>query len=221
MNFISCDQSYANFAMVAWEDGQPVDRQVVHSGSNTQANLAKQYGFYSEYEQEQLQYIYEKVKDFVEQYEPEVMVFEGLSFGSKGDQVFNLGGLYYHVTTSLVNDGLIKPENIYKVSPQTAKKHGRQYLNEEDAFEKTKDNVVVRNKNGTPKPNSMSKQFMKRALENTKDGWLVHGYSTSSKVTETGAHDIPDAYWIGKAYLAGEYVKRQVKKTKKNNKGVV
>ena len=53
------------------------------------------------------------------------------------------------------------------------------------------------------------KKWVKKALCNTKDAWLVEGYTTSSKKKETGAHDIPDAYYIGKAYLdklRGEYV---------------
>lgn len=218
MNFISCDQSFANFAMIAWENDQPVDRLVIHSGSLTDQNASKQYGFFSDYEQEQLNYIYEQVKDFVEQYPPEAIVLEGLSFGSTGNMVFGLGGLYFHVTASLVRDKLISPSNIYKVSPTSAKKHGRFELDDEDAFEKTKDGVVLRKKDGAAKPNTMPKKFMLKALMNTDDDWLVHGYSTSSKITETGKHDLPDAYFIGKAFLAGDYVKTVKKKPKRGKK---
>lgn len=42
---------------------------------------------------------------------------------------------------------------------------------------------------------------MLKALLNTKDGWIVDGFSASSNKIPTGIKDLPDAYWIGKSYL--------------------
>lgn len=196
------DQSYLNFAVVVFKDGEPIDREVFHTGAINPSNSEKLYGEYFPTVQEQLMYTAGKYKQLFEKYKPEKLVYEGLAFGAKGDRVFQLGGLFYHVTTSLCESGDIVPEDIVTITPKEVKAKAREDLIGNEKFSVDKQGNVEYLKSGKPRLNPMKeKKWVKKALCNTKDAWIVEGYTTSSKKKETGAHDIPDAYYIGKAYL--------------------
>lgn len=198
------DQSYANFAVVVFKGKEPVDVKVIHTGSNIDSNLKKDFGEYFPSVQQQLIYVYSEFKDLFLRYHPTNLVFEGLSFGSKGDRVFQLGGLFYYVATKLFEDLKFPPDNIRIVAPTRAKHLARSYLPEEHQFLKDQSGGFVFNKNKTKKKNPMkNKKFVKMALQETDHGWLLDGYTTSSIKKETGAHDIPDAYFIGLAWITG------------------
>lgn len=131
------------------------------------------------------------------------LVFEGLSFGSIGNRVFDLGGLFYHITTSLIEDGLVSVKDIHTITPTSAKKLARDHLKEEDKFEKDKSGNVVLGKNKKPKLKKMDKPDMLEALKQTDSAWIVEGYSASSIKIPTGIKDLPDAYFLGRTYLEG------------------
>lgn len=219
---MSCDQSFSNFAIVVFEekDGNfiSIDRKVLHTGEDVPSNLKKEFGKYFETEQEQLQYLYSEFKPFYLKHNPDYLVFEGLAFGAKGDRVFSLGGLYYHITTSLLEDGILNPKQLKKVTPTSVKKIARDCLKEEDRCEKDKNGNVIYNKNNKPRLNTMPKKFVVEALLNTDDAWLVDGYTTSSNKKETGKHDIPDAFFIGKAFIETLRLDGLQENSKKNNK---
>lgn len=139
----------------------------------------------------------------VSKYSPCQLVFEGLSFGSIGNRVFDLGGLFYFITTSLMMDGLVSIKNIHTITPTSAKKLARDHLDKDDQYEKDKAGNVVIAKNKKPKVKKMDKPDMLKALNNTKDKWIVDGYSASSVKIQTGVKDLPDAYWLGKTFLKG------------------
>ena len=196
------DQSYANFAVVIFKNGEPIDRKVFHTGANNPSNKDKQFGEYFDTVQNQLMYITEGYKKLVSEYKPEKLIFEGLAFGAKGDRVFQLGGLFYHITTSLCEEGLLTPEDIITVTPKEVKSKARGDLIGNDQYAVDKEGNIEYLKSKKPRLNPMKeKKWIKKALCNTKDAWLVDGYTTASKKKQTGAHDIPDAYYIGKVYL--------------------
>ncbi len=202
MKLFANDQSYLNFAVVVFEDGKVIDRIVLHTGANVPSNQGKAYGMYFDTTAEQLDYIYKLYKDFYLKHNPDALVYEGLAFGAKGDRVFDLGGLYHHITASLYTDGLLLPENLHKVTPTEVKSRAREDLPLSERVAREKDGSVVMLKSGKAKKNPMKeKKWIKKALEQTKDAWILEGYSSSAKKTETGAHDLPDAYYIGKVWL--------------------
>ncbi len=196
------DQSYSNFAVVVFENGKAIDRVVFHTGEKNKTNNEKRFGEYFLTVQEQLVYIKEQYMELFNKYRPEKLVFEGLAFGAKGDRVFQLGGLFFHITTSLCEDGLLTPSDILTVTPKEVKAIARLDLPVELQQAREKDGTPIFLKSKKPRLNPMKeKKWMKQALCNTEDGWLVDGFTTSSKLKQTGAHDIPDAYYIGKVYL--------------------
>lgn len=196
------DQSYSNFAVVVFKDGEPIDRAVFHTGERNKTNNEKRFGGYFHTVQEQLMYIKEQYLELFNKYQPEKLVFEGLAFGAKGDRVFQLGGLFFHITTSLCEDGLLSPSDIITITPKEVKALARNDLSEYDQQAREKDGTPIFLKTRKPKLNPMKeKKWVKKALCNTEDAWLVEGFTTASKLKQTGAHDIPDAYYIGKVYL--------------------
>lgn len=202
---IGIDQSYSNFAFVIFNaDEEVIDRGVLHTGDKNESNSKKQFGEYYNSTQEQLEYIYTQFKSVVCKYSPCQLVFEGLSFGSIGNRVFDLGGLFYFITTSLVMDKLVDIKNIHTITPTSAKKLARDHLDENDRYEKDKTGTIVLGKNKKPKVKKMDKPDMLKALKNTKDNWIVEGYSASSVKIPTGVKDLPDAYWLGRTFLKGE-----------------
>ena len=196
------DQSYLNFAVVVFEDGKVIDRIVLHTGATVKSNEGKTYGEYFDTTTEQLDYIYKGYKDFYLKHLPDAMVFEGLAYGAKGDRVFDLGGLYHHITASLYTEGFLLSENLHKVTPTEVKARAREDLPLDDQVAREKDGSVIILKSKKPKRNPMKeKRWIKLALEQTEDKWILEGYSSSAKKVETGAHDLPDAYYIGKVWL--------------------
>lgn len=140
-------------------------------------------------------------KPIVIEYSPCNLVFEGLSFGSIGNRVFDLGGLFYHITTSLIEDKIVDVNYIHTITPTSAKKLARDHLPEESKYEKDKSGNIVIAKNKKPKLKKMDKPDMLLALEQTQDKWIVEGFSASSIKIPTGIKDLPDAYWLGRSFL--------------------
>lgn len=202
MKIFANDQSYSNFAIVVFEDEKPIDRLVLHTGANNATNKDKLFGKYFDTIQEQLMYVKQEYKKFFLKHQPDKLIFEGLAFGAKGDRVFQLGGLFYHITTSLCEEGVISAKDIITITPKEVKASARNDLPKEDQVAKDKQGKVIHLKSKKEKLNPMKeKKWIKKALENTEHSWLLEGYTTSSKRVHTGAHDIPDAYYIGKAYI--------------------
>ncbi|CAH9014576.1 putative resolvase [Vibrio phage 496E54-1] len=196
------DQSYSNFAVVVFKDGEVVDRKVFHTGSDNKSNKDKRFGEYFKTVQEQLIYMKGEYFKLFDQYKPDKLIFEGLAFGAKGDRVFQLGGLFYYITSSLCEEGLVSPEDIITITPKEVKAKAREDLEEVDYYMRDGEGSVVYLKSKKPKLNPMKeKKWIKKALMNTPDSWILDGYTTASKLKPTGAHDIPDAYYIGKVYL--------------------
>lgn len=195
------DQSYSNFAVVVFRGDVVIDRAVFHAGADTPANREKQYKIFLGDIISQLMYIQRQFDFLVEMYNPSYLVFEGLSFGSKGDRVFQLGGLYFHIAVNYLNKfDHNTVDNIITISPTAAKSFARSHLPEESQCLWEGVNKVLL-KSGKPKLKPMKKQDMREALRTTSDRWILDGYAVSSKTTPSGVYDLSDAYFIGKTFI--------------------
>lgn len=204
------DQSYLNFAVVVFQGKRVIDRVVFHAGESTPANLKKKYDFFCGNIIDQLRYIQNKFDELVDQYDPKYLVFEGLSFGSVGNRVFQLGGLFFHVAVNYLNKfNLQSSDRIVTTSPTEAKKLARSYLPEEDQiFIDKKTNKPVLLKSKKYKLKNMQKTDMVQALKTTEAAWILDGYTASGTKIQSGSHDLPDAYFIGLSFINKYYISR-------------
>ena len=215
---VAVDQSYGNFAAVKFVNGIPNDRVVFHSGDSTaQKNKLKQYGAYFETPTLQLNYLTEMFLDKLEDWNPNTIVFEGLSFGSTSASIFQLGALYYGMQVTIHREFGLPYDSILSVTPAQAKNTARTFLVNGDQYEREKAGEVIRLKSGKPKMKVMTKKDMKAALDNTPYAWITDGYThdglVASRTTETGIFDLPDSIWIG-IYALERYFKHKYERPK-------
>lgn len=195
------DQSYSNFAIVVFQGLNVIDRVVFHAGEDNASNQKKQYPICLGSTLKQLIYLQDCFRTYADKYNPKYLVFEGLSFGSIGNRVFQLGGLYFHLTASFLNNTYTdKADNIISITPQQAKNYARGFLNEDQCYE-LKDGQPIILKSGKRKLKKMEKSDMRKALINVGQDWILDGYSISSQKTPTGVYDLCDAYFIGRSFI--------------------
>ena len=207
---VGIDQSFSNCAMVKFVNGIPTDRFVIHTGSPTATkNKHKTYGMYFESPALQLNYVIEMFMEKMEEWNPDQIALEGLSFGSTSSSIFQLGALYFGLQIAAHRELGLPFDSILTVTPAQAKNTARSFLINGDQYEREKTGEVIRLKSGKPKLKKMDKPDMLKALENTPYGWLVDGYTrdglVASRSTPTGIFDIPDGFWIAVYALEKEF----------------
>lgn len=207
---VGIDQSFTNFAMVLFKNGEPVDRKVFHSGdASSKKNKLKTYGAYFESPALQLNYIAEMMMEQMADWNPTEVVFEGLSFGSTSSSIFQLGALYFGLQVLIHRELGIPFDSILTVTPTQAKNIARSFLVNGDQYEREKTGEVIRLKSGKSKLKVMNKKDMLLALNNTPHGWLVDGYThdglVAARTIESGIFDIPDSFWISIYALEKEF----------------
>jgi len=207
---VGIDQSFSNCAMVKFVNGIPPDRFVIHTGSPTATkNKHKTYGMYFESPALQLNYVIEMFMEKMEEWNPDQIALEGLSFGSTSSSIFQLGALYFGLQIAAHRELGLPFDSILTVTPAQAKNTARSFLINGDQYEREKTGEVIRLKSGKPKLKKMDKPDMLKALENTPYGWLVDGYTrdglVASRSTPTGIFDIPDGFWIAVYALEKEF----------------
>lgn len=207
---VGIDQSFSNCAMVKFADGIPTDRFVIHTGDPTaKKNKHKTYGMYFESPALQLNYVIEMFMEKMEEWNPDQIALEGLSFGSTSSSIFQLGALYFGLQIAAHRELGLPFDSILTVTPAQAKNTARSFLINGDQYEREKTGEVIRLKSGKPKLKKMDKPDMLKALENTPYGWLVDGYTrdglVAARSTPTGIADIPDGFWIAVYTLEKEF----------------
>ena len=205
---VAIDQSFSNYAMVLFKNGEPISRYVAHTGGNdTKKNKAKDevltnsrfFGTVLE----QLDYLYGEVLAKIAEWNPSDIVFEGLSFGSSGNMERQLGALYFGIMVSLKRELGYEYDQLHTVTPKQCKSLAREFLLGDDRYERNKKTgEIVYLATKKPQLNKMTgKKFVMKALENTPYNWIVDGYTrdglTKSRKVETGIEDLPDAFFIG------------------------
>ena len=207
---VGIDQSFSNCAMVKFVNGIPTDRFVIHTGNPTATkNKHKTYGMYFESPALQLNYVIEMFMEKMEEWNPDQIALEGLSFGSTSSSIFQLGALYFGLQIAAHRELGLPFDSILTVTPAQAKNTARSFLINGDQYEREKTGEVIRLKSGKPKLKKMDKPDMLKALENTPYGWLVDGYTrdglVAARSTPTGIADIPDGFWIAVYTLEKEF----------------
>lgn len=207
---VGIDQSFSNCAMVKFVNGTPTDRFVIHTGDpSATKNKHKTYGMYFESPALQLNYVIEMFMEKMEEWNPDQIALEGLSFGSTSSSIFQLGALYFGLQIAAHRELGLPFDSILTVTPAQAKNTARSFLVNGDQYEREKTGEVIRLKSGKPKLKKMDKPDMLKALENTPHGWLVDGYTrdglVAARTTPTGIFDIPDSFWISIYALEKEF----------------
>lgn len=197
---MSVDQSLSHCAVVVWENGVPIYREMIKTGS-TQSKGKKQKDVdYFDTVFEQIDFISSMIVSICEeQGNVQEFVMEALSLGSAGNATRDLAGLFYCIALRLVREkNLLKWENIHTVAPTSVKAFARQFLPED---ERVVMKVKVDKKTGK-KVESLGKVDMKkpqmiRAVDCDRPGWL------DGLTLAAGKADYADAYLIGKKFMEG------------------
>lgn len=199
MKIMSVDQSLSHCAVVIFDDGIPVYREMIRTGSNKSKGKKNKDVVYFDTVYEQIDYICERLKEIcADQNDVEKYVMESLSLGSLGNATRDLAGLFYCIALALVNCGnnFLLWEDIHTVAPTSVKAYARGLLPEE---ERTTVKEKVDKKSGkkvySTGPVKMEKSHMVRAVDCDYPGWL------DGLTLAAGKADYADAYLIGKKFL--------------------
>lgn len=199
MKFLSVDQSLSHCAVVVWDEGVPVYREMIRTGSTSSKGKQKPDVMYFDTVYEQIDYICSRITEIVEEYEiVDEFVMEALSFGSTGNATRDLAGLFYCIVLSLVNSGnnWLEWHNIHTVAPTSVKSYARGLLPEEErTIVKEKVDKKTGKKVYSTGQVKMEKSHMVRAVDCDMPGWL-DGITLAA-----GKADYADAYLIGKKFL--------------------
>lgn len=111
MKILSIDQSFSNCAVILWDNDKMIDFLVVQT-----TNEKEDY--------ERIHYIGEEIRTLLLTHKVDLMVIEGMSFGSISNSVRKLAGLYYYLLITAWKLGIPYKE----VTPKSVKKfacHGK------------------------------------------------------------------------------------------------
>ena len=204
---VGVDQSLSNCAMVLFEDGLPIERKVFHTGDPLTKKHRERlkrgdtiFGEFYESHQKQVSYITGQVVEQIYEWKADKVCLEGLAFSATGKVERQLAGLFHSIFVCLERElGLEIDKDLHIVTPTQAKAFARDFLPKEKQY------TGAYTSRGKPKLNPMKKPDMLEALQQTEHAWLVDGYTrenlVASRKVETGLHDIPDAYFIGKYFI--------------------
>ncbi|AUE23344.1 hypothetical protein Ro1_00118 [Raoultella phage Ro1] len=124
MKLMSVDQSLSHCAVVIFDDGVPVYREMIRTGSNNSKGKKNKDVMYFNTVYEQIDYICERICNICEdQGVIGAYVMEALSLGSLGSATRDLAGLFYCIALALVNSGRnwLDWEDIHTVAPTSVK----------------------------------------------------------------------------------------------------
>ena len=189
MKHISIDQSLSKTAIIIWDkDSTPLAVRVLKTGSTTAKKQIEGVAHFAT-DDERINHIKEGILDTMRSYNLCSVSMEGLSFGSTGNVARQLAGLYYTIRNAIRTETDLDWNDIYAISPTSAKSFARDFLPE--------DEQTVPKPSGKAGTNKvkMDKHLMIKAIP-TQHSWICDGYKMSGKMA--GLDDIADAYWIGK-----------------------
>lgn len=199
MKLMSVDQSLSHCAVVIFDDGVPVYREMIRTGSNNSKGKKNKDVMYFNTVYEQIDYICERICNICEdQGVIDAYVMEALSLGSLGSATRDLAGLFYCIALALVNSGRnwLDWEDIHTVAPTSVKAYARGLLPEaERTVVKEKVDKKTGKKVYSTGQVKMEKSHMVRAVDCDFPGWL------DGMTLAAGKADYADAYLIGKKFL--------------------
>lgn len=178
MKVLGIDQSLSKAAFIKFVDGEVKEYSLSKTGKSTVKAKRKDTTYYKTL-QEQIHHVCLHCIKVVEEFQPDHVVFEALSYASIGDATRNLACLYGALRETLINLGY--SNNVTEVAPTSLKSYAHGFLKEDRKY----DGVT---KAGKPKKIKMDKKMMVEAVREIygKDYLLEFNYST-------GLDDLADA----------------------------
>ena len=187
MKIVGIDQSLAKCAMVYLVDGKVVDKRLSKTGSAKVKSKRKDAFYYSTL-QEQIHHVCEDISNFITKHNPEVVVFESLSYASIGNATRDLASLYGAIREVLIQKDISYRLEIEEIAPTSLKTYARELLQPDDRVERDLSGNVVLLKSKKPKKVKMEKKLMVQAVREVYGQDYLSGYNYS-----TGLDDLADA----------------------------
>lgn len=183
LRILGIDQSISKAAFVVIEDGKVIHKSLCKTGStSTKSKRLKSVKYFDKTEQ-QIHFICDYLISIIDEFNPEFIYYESLSFGSTGNQTRTLSSLLGAMIERLIHYGF-DLDCIYSATPQAVKKAAREWLPLEEQFSGV-------NKNGKPMCKKMEKSDMIAAVKCLFGEDYLEGYKSSGE--NAGADDIADA----------------------------
>lgn len=181
MKLLSVDQSTSSCAVIFWENGKPVDKKIIRTGSTHSKTKSKGVDYFPIITQ-QIDFVCDNLCRYVDEFKPNHFVLESPAMGAFGDAKATLLTLFRAINETLIEKTYLTKDQVSSYTPTSIKSFAREYLPEED-----------RTTNG--KKRKMEKKDMVRACELTEEGFL-EGLTLSN-----GKADYADAYFIGLKFI--------------------
>lgn len=181
MKLVSVDQSTSHCAVIFWENGKPVDKEMIKTGSTHSKTKSKGVIYFPVITQ-QIDWVCDGLCKYIEWFKPDYFVLESPAMGAFGDAKATLLTLFRAINETLVEKTYLTKDQVSSYTPTSIKAFARDYLPEEER--------IVNNKK-----RKMEKKDMVRACELTEIGFL-DGLTLSA-----GKADYADAYFIGLKFI--------------------
>lgn len=196
---LGIDQSLSKAAMVRMIDKKVQKVSLLKTGSSTVKTKRKDTCYFDDLHQ-QIHYIVNGIVEEVSEFKPEVITFEALSFGSVGNATRSLAELYGAIRDRLMLDFPDIP--VYEYAPTSLKSYAKDFLKEEDQWEKDDQGKVILLKSKKPKKVKMDKKMMVKAIKDFYGEDYLKGYNYSS-----GLDDLADATFLALKVTDDHYKK--------------
>lgn len=200
MKFISCDQSTTHCALTFWNDGVPVDKVMIRTGSTHSKVQTKGVTHFPIITQ-QIDFICNEICCHINSFQAKAFVYEGLSMGSFGDAKSTLGTLFRAIKETIQEKTNLTEQVIFSYAPTSVKSFARKSLPLEQQREiktkKTKNKKTGEIKETTKEGLcEMTKARMVEACVLVAPvGWL------DNLTLADGKADYADSFFIGMLYI--------------------
>ena len=187
MKILGIDQSLAKTAMTRLVGNEGVSNSLSKTGKSSVKTIRKDTTYYDTL-QEQVHHICSSILKEVEDFQPDLIVFEALSFGSVGNATRDLACLYGAIREVLLADSRYASIPVEEIAPTSLKAFARDLLKPYDQVERDEAGDVVMLKSKKPKKVKMDKKVMVKAVREVYGQDYLSGYNFSS-----GLDDLADS----------------------------
>ena len=181
MKVLGIDQSLAKCAFVQLVDGKPVNTFLSKTGADT-VKIKRKDTLYFKTLQEQIHNICQDLVHQVISFQPDMIVFESLSYGSVGNASRNLAELHGAMREVLFMHSM--DDIIKEVAPTALKSYAHSFLPEDKKW----DGLTAAK---TPRKTKMDKKLVVEAVRQIYGEDYLKGYNYSS-----GLDDLADATFL-------------------------
>jgi len=182
MKVLAIDQSLSKCAITRQENGTFLVEKLSKTGKSSVKTKRKDTTYYDNLHK-QIHHVCEDVIGEVKEFQPDIIVFEALSFGSAGNATRDLACLFGAIRERLICE--FPDIEVEEIAPTSLKSFAHQFLPEHSKW----DGMT---KAGKPKKIKMDKKKMVEAVREFcgQDMFSQYNYST-------GLDDLTDSYFLG------------------------